>query len=98
LQIQFGGGATVYRGHQGVREGIRELEEAFAEIQAEQTEIRDLGDRVLAIGHLRGRGIESGAITESAIAWIVDFKSGNVLRVREYLEPEKALEAVGLPE
>jgi hypothetical protein len=29
LQLQFGGGATVYRGHQGVRKGIRELEEAF---------------------------------------------------------------------
>ena len=37
LQLQFGGGATVYRGHQGVRKGIRELEEAFSEIQAEQT-------------------------------------------------------------
>ena len=30
LQIQFGGEATVYRGHQGVRKGIRELEEAFS--------------------------------------------------------------------
>ena len=27
LQIQLGGGATVYRGHQGVRKGIREVEE-----------------------------------------------------------------------
>jgi ketosteroid isomerase-like protein len=96
LQLQFGGGATVYRGHQGVRKGIRELEEAFSEIQAEQTEIRDLGERVVAIGHLRGRGSESGAITESAIAWIVEFKSGKVIRVREYLDPKKALEAVGL--
>jgi hypothetical protein len=36
------------------------------------------------------------AITESAIAWIVEFKSGKVIRVREYLDPKKALEAVGL--
>ena len=98
LQLQLGGGATVYRGHQGVRKGIRELEEAFSEIQAEQTEIRDLGERVVAIGHLRGRGNESGAITESAIAWIVEFKSGKVIRVREYLDPKKALEAAGLSE
>ena len=86
LQIQFGGGATVYRGHQGVRKGIRELEEAFSEIQSEQTEIRDLGERVVAIGQLRGRGNESGAM------------SGKVIRVREYLDPKKALEAVGLSE
>ena len=73
-------------------------EEAFSEIQAEQTQIRDLGERVVAIGHLRGRGSESGAITESAIAWIVEFKSGKVIRVREYLDPKKALEAAGLRE
>ena len=98
LQIQLGGGATVYRGHQGVREGIRDGEEAFSEIEAEPSEVRDLGERVVAIGHLRGRGNESGAITESAIAWIVEFKSGKVIRVREYLDPQKALEAVGLRE
>ncbi len=98
LQLQLGGGATVYRGHQGVQRGIRELEEAFSEIQAEQSEIRDLGERVVAIGHHRGRGKESGAITESPLAWIVEFKSGKVIRVREYLDPKEALEAVGLSE
>ena len=99
LQIQIGGEAAVYRGHEGVRQGIQELEEAFSEIEAEQTEkMRDLGERVVAIGHLRGRGNESGAITESAIAWIVEFKGAKVIRVREYLDPKKALEAVGLQE
>jgi ketosteroid isomerase-like protein len=98
LQVLLGGGAIVYRGHEGVREGIRDLDEAFSEIQAEQSEVRDLGDRVIAIGHLRGRGKESGALTESALTWIVEFKSGKVIRVREYLEPEEALEAAGLSE
>ncbi len=98
LQLQLGGEATVYRGHQGVREGVRDGEEAFSEIQAEPSEVRDLGERVLAIGHLRARGRESGALTESAIAWIVEFKSGKVIRVREYLDPEEALEAAGLSE
>ena len=96
LQVQLGGGATVYRGHQGVREGVRDGEEAFSEIQAEPSEVRDLGKRVVAIGHLRARGKESGAITESALAWIVEFKSGKVIRVREYLDPNEALEAAGL--
>ena len=98
LQVQLGGGATVYRGHHGVREGIRDGEEAFSEIQAQPSEIRDLGDRAVAIGHLRARGKESGAITESAIAWIVEFKDGKVIRVREYLDPGEALKAAGLSE
>ena len=95
LQVQLGGGATVYRGHQGVRDGVRDGEDAFSEVRAELSEVRDLGDRAFAIGHLRGRGKESGAITESAIAWIVEFRSGKVIRVREFLDPEKALEAAG---
>ena len=98
LQVQLGGGTTVYRGYQGVREGIRDVEEAFSEIEAEQSEVRDLGERVVAIGQLRGRGKESGALTESALAWIVEFKSGKVIRVREYLDPKEALEAAGLSE
>ena len=96
LQVQLGGGATVYRGHQGVREGIRDGEDAFSEVHADLSEVRDLGERAVAVGHLRGRGKESGALTESPIAWIVDFKGGKVIRVREYLDPKEALEAAGL--
>ena len=98
LQVQLGGEATVYRGHDGIRDGIRDGDDAFSEIKAEPAEVRDLGERVVAIGHLRARGKESGAITESAIAWIVEFKGGKVIRVREYLDRQEALEAAGLSE
>ena len=98
LPVLLGGEAAVYRGHEGARQGIRELEEAFAEIWAEPFEVRDLGERVLAIGHLRGRGKESGVETESAIAWLVDFAHGKVVRIREYVDPDEALEAAGLSE
>ena len=94
LQVQLGGGATVYRGRDGVRDG----EDAFSEVRAELSEVRDLGDRAVAIGHLRGRGKESGALTESELAWIVEFQGGKVIRVREYLDPKEALEAAGLSE
>ncbi len=98
LQVQLGGGATVYRGHEGVRDGVRDGEDAFSEVRAELSEIRDLGERAVAIGHLRGRGKESGALTESELAWIVEFQGGMVIRVREYLDPKEALEAAGLSE
>lgn len=96
LQVLLGGEATVYRGHEACREGVRDLDEAFADLQAEQSEVRDLGEQVVAIGHLRGRGRESGAQTETAIAWLVEFKDGKAVRVREYVDPEEALEAAGL--
>ena len=83
---------------EGARQGIRELEEAFSELRAEPLEFRDVGERVVAIGHLHGRGKESGVETESPIAWLVDFEDGKVVRIREYADPAEALEAAGLSE
>ena len=98
LQVLLGGEATVYRGHEGVRELLGDLYEAFAEFQAEQSEVRDLGERVVAIGCFRGRGKQSGAKTESPIGWVVEFKNGKAVRVRDYVDPKDALEAAGLSE
>jgi ketosteroid isomerase-like protein len=73
-----------------------DLDEAFTEPEAETSEVRDLGEQVIAIGHLRGRGREGGAKKETAIVWLVEFKNGKAVRVREYLDPKEALEAAGL--
>ena len=98
LQVLLGGEATVYRGHEGVRELYRDLDEAFTELQAEQSKFRDLGEQVVAMGHFRGRGRESGASTETAIVWLVEFRHDKAVRIREYLDPAEALEAAGLRE
>ena len=98
LPVLLGGEATVYRGSDGVRELVRELDEAFPDLQGESTEVRDLGEQVLAIGRLRGQGKQSGAVTETTIAWLVEFRNGKGSRIREYLDPNEALEAAGLSE
>ncbi len=98
LPVLLGGEAAIYRGHEGARQGIRELEEAFTELRAEPAEFRDLGERVVAIGRLYGRGKESGVETVSPNVWVVDFEDGKVVRIREYLDPDEALEAAGLSE
>ena len=98
LMVPLGGEATVYRGHEGIRELFRDLDEALDEWHAEFPEIRDLGDRIVAIGHVRTRGRGSGAETESPLASVCDIKNGKAIRVRTYLDPEEALEAAGLSE
>lgn len=45
ISILLGGQATVYRGHDGVRELFREFEDVLDEIHVEFSEIRDPGDR-----------------------------------------------------
>jgi ketosteroid isomerase-like protein len=92
------GEATVHRGHDGVREMLRDLYEAFSEFQVEFSEIRDLGDRVVAVGRWITRGEESGVETTPPLAAVVDFKNGKAIRVRSHLDPKEALESAGLRE
>ena len=98
LHTLLGGEQMVFRGHDGVREMTRDLNEAFGEIHIEITEIRDLGDRLVAIGRTRTRGKASGAGTESPLAYVIEVKNGKAISIRGYLDPKEALEAVGLSE
>jgi ketosteroid isomerase-like protein len=92
------GQATVHRGHDGVREVFRDLYEAFSDFQLDFSDVRDLGDQIVAIGRRIARGEESGAETTPPVAAVVDFRNGKATRVRSYLDPKEALAAVGLPE
>ena len=96
--IHFEGEARVSRGHEGVREMLGDVFEAFAEIHTEYSEIRDLGDRIVAIGRFRARGRESGAEIELHVGSVTDFRDGKAIRVSTYLDHNEALEAAGLSE
>jgi uncharacterized protein len=100
LQSAIIGGAegNTYRGHQGLREWMAEGEAAFEELRIEPEELRDLGDDALMIGRVHARGRESGVEFESAIAWLLTFRGGKIVRSRGYLNPQEALEAAGLSE
>jgi ketosteroid isomerase-like protein len=96
-QVMFGGEAEVYRGHEGVRRFMREVNDAFAEVQIEELEIHDLDERIVMSGRLRAFGRSSGAPTESAIGWVVEMKDARIIRMRDYLDPAEALRAAGEP-
>jgi ketosteroid isomerase-like protein len=96
INASFGGEATVYRGHGGVRDLFRDLYESFAEIEAGYRDFRDLGERLVALGELRMRGKESGAETKAPVAALTEWKGGKTIRVSTYLDHTEALEAAGL--
>jgi ketosteroid isomerase-like protein len=98
LTTQLGGERTVFRGHQGIREMIREEDDALAEYHVAVSETRDLGDRLLAIGRVRTEGKESEISLDSPWALLVEIKDGKAIRVRTFLDPDEALEAAGLSE
>jgi len=93
VQVMFGGEESVYRGHRGLREGVRDMDEALAELQVEYSEIRDLGERIVVLGRVHGRGRASGAEFESPLNWVVEIRGGRATRMRDYLDPEDALKA-----
>ena len=98
ILMAMGGDRTVYRGHEGVREWLRDLYETLSEFHADYPEIRDLGDRTVAIGVIHGRGAASEAEIESPHATVAEFKDGKGIRIQTYLDHKEALEAAGLRE
>jgi ketosteroid isomerase-like protein len=98
LQALLESEAPVYRGHEGVRQWVRDIDQALADIRLEFSEIRDLGDRLVAIGRLCARGKASGAETESPFGCLVESKNGKATRVLNFLDPKEALEAAELEE
>jgi ketosteroid isomerase-like protein len=98
LQVLLESEATEYRGHKGVRQWVRDIDEALADIQLELPDIRDLGERIVAIGRLRARGKASGAETESPFGCVVEWRNGKASRLVSFLSHAEALEAAGLSE
>ncbi len=96
LPRMFGGESTVYRGRDAYRAFYSELGELFAELRIEVSEIRDLGDRVVVLGEIRGRGMASGAEVETPIAYVLELRDGMVIRIEDYFDPDEALRAAGL--
>lgn len=96
--VALGGGDTVYRGHTGVLEGLRDLHGAFAELQIEISELREVGDQVVGTGHIRTRGKGSGAELDTPFGAVMEFRDGRAIQIRSYLDPKDGLDAAGLAE
>jgi ketosteroid isomerase-like protein len=96
--MMLGGEAREFHGREGVRTALREWYEVLAEIEVEITEARVLNERIVAIGRIRARGKESGIPVESPAGYEIDLRDGKAIRIREYLDPQEALQAAGLSE
>ena len=94
------GGAegNVFRGRDGFRKWYAESMASFEELKTELTEYRDLGNRVVAFGHIHARGRESGVVIDSPTGWVFTVRRGKLVRADGFLNPADALEAAGLSE
>ena len=85
-------------GIDAVRGWFADLVEHFDTWHIHRTDIRDLGDRVLALGTIQTTGKESGVETELPLAIVAEFSDGLVIDYTDYGDRAEALEAAGLSE
>jgi ketosteroid isomerase-like protein len=105
LDLEFYPGTTraldegAYRGREGAERFVVETSESWEKpLQIVAEEFRDLGDRVLVLGRLRGRGKGSGAPVDQPYAAILDFRGDRIWRNRVYLDRAEGLRAAGVSE
>jgi uncharacterized protein len=86
--------------------GLGELQErmqltfslVWSEFRVEAEDFIDAGDKVVAIGRMRGRGRGSGVEVDGPVFMVWTFRNGSAVRQQWFSERTEALEAAGLQE
>ena len=90
------GDEGVYRGHDGMRQYVRDVNDAWEVVRADVDDTVGVGDVAVLIGRIHYRGRHSGIETETPAGWMLKFRHSRVVCIRAFREPEQALEALGL--
>jgi ketosteroid isomerase-like protein len=88
----------VYQGLEDFKGYVASWLEMFDDLRFETHDFIDLGDEVIAVTHLHGRGRETGAEVRGVYVFLFKFRDGVIVQGREYATKEEALEAAGLRE
>ena len=71
------------------------MHDLYEGLTTEVLEVRDLGERLVVVFLVRGRGKGSGVTLEQQLAQVVTVRQGKVSEIREYFSREEALDAAG---
>jgi ketosteroid isomerase-like protein len=89
---------VVYEGHAGVRRSIREICDAWEDFRETTERIVDLGDRVVVLQTVGGRGRASRAHVQQRGALIWTVRDGLVRQIDVFGDQREALKAAGMEE
>ena len=98
LYSRFGGlSGEPYRGHDGLRAWLADIQENFERLDPwlDETRMAD-DDRVVAVGGINFRARGSGVELAERTGWVFVFRDGLLRRMMFYGSPREALDAVGL--
>jgi ketosteroid isomerase-like protein len=78
------------------RQYFEQLDEAWSGLRIEIEDYRELGERVIALGGVRGAGTSSHVEVASEFAAVLVVRNSQIVLVDSYSNWKDALEAVGL--
>jgi ketosteroid isomerase-like protein len=87
---------SVYRGHEGVRRFVSDMDDDWTRFEIHPQELHDRGERVLAIGQVEALGRGSGVAVENLGGFVFELRDGRIARLVSHSDPEAARAAVGL--
>jgi ketosteroid isomerase-like protein len=85
-----------YRGHEGMRQWLKDVAEYWESMWVEADQFLDKDDSVVVLGRVHGRGKKSGVAIEAPAAWVFHLRDAHLTYLRFYLDRAQALESVGL--
>jgi ketosteroid isomerase-like protein len=86
---------TVYRGHDEASRGLTAVWDTWEVFEFAESEVRDLEDSVLWLGHVKMRGGTSHLELDQEFALHSLVSDGKLIRVKAFLSWQDALEEVG---
>src|SRR5688572_18802179 len=90
------GEGDAYRGHDGTRQYMRNLDDASEIGRADVDDVLSIDNVAVLVGRIHYRGKGSGVESEEPVGWMLKFRNGKLLCFRAFREPAQALETVGL--
>jgi ketosteroid isomerase-like protein len=84
-----------YRGHDGMRQYFEDVGRIWEELEVIPHEFREVGDQVVALGRVYGRGLD-GLLVDSPTGWVWRVENDKIVEGRVFTNRQEALDAVGL--
>jgi uncharacterized protein len=88
----------IYEGHEGIRRFYADVRDIWEQYRWTPEQLLEARPHVVALVRAQGRGRGSGLEIDRRIALVWTFARGRATALRLYVDPTKALEAVGLSE
>lgn len=83
-----------YRGHDGIRRYIADVQERWDELTLRPAQIKAAGNAVVALGLVSGRGA-AGAFADAPTTWVFKFRGERVAQAQIFSDAANVLEALG---